>query len=149
MPLLESQWRVRQSIEFQIAGQGKRSPGTDLVFSALYEEESHSIKTRSWPYERSSFSIPSLPFSDFPQRMVQTAQQILSGPREFIQTLVQERIVQIIERETCNTVLPARTRFIPYDEFAAYCDCTIRAVEYAISNLLKRGVVDLVEKNQR
>lgn len=65
---------------------------------------------------------------------------------KLIQTLVQERIVQIIERETCNTVLPARTRFIPYDEFAAYCDCTIRAVEYAISDLLKRGVVDLVKK---
>jgi hypothetical protein len=67
---------------------------------------------------------------------------------KLIQTLVQERIVQIIERETINTAVPARTRWISYDEFAAYCDCTIRAVEYAVSDLLKRGVIKLVQKAQ-
>jgi hypothetical protein len=67
---------------------------------------------------------------------------------KLIQTLVQERIVQIIERETCTSTVPARTRLIPYDEFAAYCDCTIRAIEYAISDLLKRGVIELLQKTQ-
>jgi hypothetical protein len=55
--------------------------------------------------------------------------------------------VQIIERETCQTVEPARTRFIPPDEFAAYCDCSLRAVQYGLSELRSKGVIESVQES--
>src|ERR1700674_2768174 len=68
---------------------------------------------------------------------------------KLIRTLIQERIVQIIERETCQTVEPARTRLIPPDEFAAYCDCSLRAVQYGLSELRSRGVIESVQASAK
>jgi len=75
--------------------------------------------------------------------------QYFPARAKLIHTLVQERIVQIIERETCNTTTPMRTRLIPVEEFAAYSGCTIRAVEYGLNDLLERGVIERVSKVAR
>ena len=68
---------------------------------------------------------------------------------KLIRTLIQERILQIIERETIQTVEPVRTRFIPMEEFAAYCDCSVRAVQYGLSDLLGSGVIETLQKSAK